>query len=130
MTSEKKHPQGRPKASENWSEERFYDFGAFRATHETMAEILGVSTRTIEREMANDESPFCRAYKKGLGELKDRISQAQVREALKGNPTLLVWLGKQYLGQKDKQDIEHSGEIKTTQVLVQAATKEDAKSDN
>lgn len=29
------------------------------------------------------------------------IRQAQLRTALSGNPTMLIWLGKQYLGQRD-----------------------------
>ena len=32
--------------------------------------------------------------------------------AEKGNATMCVWLGKQYLDQKDKQELEHNGEIK------------------
>ena len=28
------------------------------------------------------------------------------------NPTMAIWLGKQYLGQSDKREVEHSGEMK------------------
>lgn len=33
-----------------------------------------------------------------------RLRDAQEKLALKGNATMLVWLGKQYLNQKDKED--------------------------
>lgn len=37
----------------------------------------------------------------GRAELKTRLRQAQIQTALSGNPTLLIWLGKQYLSQSD-----------------------------
>ena len=37
--------------------------------------------------------------------MKMKLSEAQVKTAIEEhNPTLLVWLGKQYLGQKDVPD--------------------------
>ena len=37
--------------------------------------------------------------------MKMKLSEAQVKTAIEDrNPTLLVWLGKQYLGQKDVPD--------------------------
>jgi hypothetical protein len=33
----------------------------------------------------------------------------QFKAAEAGNPTMLIWLGKQYLGQSDKQDLNHEG---------------------
>jgi len=36
------------------------------------------------------------------------IKRAQIQEALKGNATLLIWTGKQYLGQTDKQEVATS----------------------
>lgn len=34
-----------------------------------------------------------------------RIREAQLQAAVSGNPTLLIWLGKQYLGQRDVQEV-------------------------
>ena len=34
-----------------------------------------------------------------------KLRQAQMRAALAGNPTMLIWLGKQYLGQRDMNDV-------------------------
>ena len=97
-------------------------FGQFRATHETMAEYFGCSVRTIEREMSNEDSKYCRAYKKARSNLKMKLSEAQVHEALNGNATMLVWLGKQHLGQKDKQEqkIEHNFPKKISVEFVRA----------
>ncbi len=98
---------GRPK--EEFNLEQVELFGRFKATYDTMSDWFGVSTRTIERLMSpsNEEiTDFCRAYKKGNSDLKLKLSEAQIHNALvEGNATLQVWLGKQYLNQKDKQEI-------------------------
>ena len=39
---------------------------------------------------------------KGREDLKVRLRQAQLKLALGGNPTMLIWLGKQILGQTDQ----------------------------
>ena len=41
---------------------------------------------------------------KGKAELKIRLRKAQIDLALKGNCTMLIWLGKQYLGQKESPE--------------------------
>jgi hypothetical protein len=76
-------------------------FGACRATYETMASIYDCSVDTIRRRMRNEESEFCKAYKRGLGRTKIRLSEAQINYALMGNASLLIWLGKNMLGQTD-----------------------------
>ncbi len=76
-------------------------FGACRATYDTMAAIYECSVDTIRRRMNDEDSEFCKAYKRGLGRTKVRISEAQINYALKGNASLLIWLGKNLLGQAD-----------------------------
>lgn len=97
---------GRPSELENIDFAQVELMGKFRATHETMAEHFGVCVRTIERYMADEEGEFCRVYKKAFSECKMKLSEAQMKSALEGNATMLVWLGKQHLGQKDKQEIK------------------------
>jgi hypothetical protein len=38
---------------------------------------------------------------KGREALKQSLRRAQLTVALNGNPTMLIWLGKQYLGQSE-----------------------------
>ena len=82
--------------------------GRFRATYETMADWFQCSVDTIRRQMQDTDSEFCKAYKKASTHLKMAISEAQVKLALSGNCTMLIFLGKQYLGQADK--VENVGE--------------------
>lgn len=81
-------------------------FGKLIATHEEMAHILGVTVRTIENYMADEEGEFFRVYKKAAGEAKQSLRRKQMAVAEEGNPTILVWLGKQLLDQKDKTETD------------------------
>ena len=69
-------------------------------TQEEIANILEVSVRTLQRD-----TEFCRLYKKGQDTGKMSIKRKQFDVAInKGNTTMLIWLGKQYLGQKEIPD--------------------------
>lgn len=46
---------------------------------------------------------FSDILRKGRAELKRTIRKAQIDFALKGNATLLIWLGKNELGQRDSE---------------------------
>jgi len=113
VAEDKESVMGRPKSLDTVDLEQVALFGRFRATYETMAGHFGVSTRTVERYMTDDESDFCRCYKKAFSECKMSIAEAQVRSALDGNATLLIWLGKQHLGQVDKSEVKQEVEVKT-----------------
>jgi hypothetical protein len=74
-------------------------------TQEEIAAVLGCSVDTLQRD-----SEFCGVYKKGLETAKASLRRKQFALAEK-NPAMAIFLGKNYLGQVDKQDIEHSGDI-------------------
>ena len=67
---------------------------------------IGFSDAEISNLLAISESTFKAHYtsviKRGRGRLRKSLRRAQVRSALSGNSTMLVWLGKQYLGQSDR----------------------------
>ena len=98
-----KKPIGRPRIELDPKQAKI--FGYFRATYDTMAEQIGCHVDTIRAAMQDEDSEFSKAYKKGFSGMKMKLSEAQVKTAIEDrNPTLLVWLGKQYLGQKDVPD--------------------------
>ena len=72
-----------------------------QCTQEEIANVVGVCTKTLQRD-----DQFCLIYKKGMSEGKISLRRYQFRQAEKGNASLLIWLGKQYLGQTDKQEID------------------------
>ncbi len=72
------------------------------ATQHEMAHFLGVSPATIESRLQRPE--FRAAWDRGQANLKLSLRRQQVKLADTGNVTMLIWLGKQLLGQSDKID--------------------------
>jgi len=114
---------GRPKTLFDY--DKVAIFGQFKATYQTIADYFSCSTRTIEREMANEESEFCRAYKKGLAGAKMRVSEAQLKCATEDrNATMLIWLGKQLLGQRDNAyELTDNEKMKVEKVIYRTVDK-------
>jgi hypothetical protein len=89
---------------EDW---KIFDALCFaQATLEEIALYYAVSSRTIERAVQRaKKTTFVRYYgqKRVGGNVSLRRKQMEL--AMKGNVTMLIWLGKQYLGQTDKQQV-------------------------
>ena len=58
-------------------------------------------------------------FERGTAAFDLSIRRKQAEVAMAGNVTMLIWLGKQRLGQRDRFDTEHSGpEGKPIPVIV------------
>lgn len=94
---------GRPKKKIDWKE-----FGKLCQMLCTLEEISGwfnVSEDTIERRVKEEKKcNFADFYKMHSAKGKISLRRAQFKSALGGNAALLIWMGKQVLGQKDKYD--------------------------
>lgn len=94
---------GRPQIKINWEE-----FDKLCALQCTLAEISSwfqCSEDTIERACKRDQKMgfadyFRQKASKGLISLRRK----QYELAMTGDKIMLIWLGKQYLGQKDKSE--------------------------
>ena len=75
-----------------------------QCTQEEIANFLGLSVRTLQRD-----EEFCRIYKKGQDNGKISLRRIQYKLAEK-NPTMAIWLGKQYLKQRDNIEVEHNAQ--------------------
>ena len=121
-----KKPTGRPRIELDPKQAKI--FGYFRATYDTMAEQIGCHVDTIRAAMQDEDSEFSKEYKKGFSGMKMKLSEAQVKTAIEDrNPTLLVWLGKQYLNQKDSPMPDEDVNKNYTVILV---PRKQAESDN
>jgi hypothetical protein len=85
--------------------------GRFYATVEEIAGALNVSKSTMSRFFdAHPEALEARERGEALGSIS--LRRAQMKAAVeKLNPTMLIWMGKQHLGQTDKVDQRSKGEI-------------------
>jgi hypothetical protein len=95
------------------------------ATQQEIAARLGMSVDTLERRL---KDPEVRALvDKAHAEVKVSLRAKQIELALAGDRTMLVWLGKQMLGQKDRQEVEVSGGLTLTEIARQRLAKLHAK---
>ena len=74
---------------------------ALSCTIEEIAGFFDVSLSTLKRRLR--EPKYRTAFVEGRAKGKVALRRAQFRVASKGNTTMLVWLGKQMLGQKDSK---------------------------
>jgi hypothetical protein len=67
-----------------------------------VAAILGIDTDTLYNRCKSEFGVYFSAYSAPFKEIcNSLLQQKQVEVALKGNTTMLVWLGKNRLDQKD-----------------------------
>lgn len=91
---------GRPKTPLDYA--LIEKLSTIQCTQEEISTIVGVSTRTLQKD---DE--FLRIHKKGIEQGRSSLRRFQWKAAESGNTTMLIWLGKQYLHQKEpKQELE------------------------
>jgi DNA-directed RNA polymerase specialized sigma24 family protein len=82
-----------------------------QCTLEEIAGVLRVSEDTVERWCERTyELGFADTFKKFSATGKTSLRRQQFELAKKGNATMLIWLGKQYLGQTDKPVADDSDE--------------------
>lgn len=89
-----KNKGGRPKKEINYKLAE--SLASIFCTEEEIANVLDVSVRTLQRD-----EEFCRVFKKGKETAKSSLRRIQYKIADRGNASMAIFLGKQYLGQKD-----------------------------
>lgn len=97
-TPVKKNKGGRPKTILDY--DKIYSLAQVMATYDEIANVLGVSISKLE----NDDE-FKRVYKKGTDTGRTSLRRYQFIQA-QNNPTMAIWLGKQWLGQRDIPESE------------------------
>lgn len=97
-----KNDTGRPPKPIDY--ETVEKLASIMCTQEEIASYLDLSIRKLQQD-----EEFMRVYKRGIDKGKMSVRRSQYKMVEAGNATMAIWLGKQYLGQRDKQDIEHSG---------------------
>jgi len=90
---EEKKKVGRPKIEIN--EDQLEKLSSILCTMEEMASFFSCSVDTLERNFAD-------TIKKGKDKGRMSLRRLQFEKAQSGNTTMLIWLGKQLLGQRDK----------------------------
>lgn len=100
-----KKKMGRPLTPINWEE--FDKLCHLQCTQEEIAAWFNCDTETIIRAVKREKKQTFEGYwKQKAASGRISLRRAQWQLATSGNPTMLIWLGKQILGQK--QDVPQS----------------------
>ncbi len=83
--------------------EQVKKLAAIQCTMIEMAHVLSCSVDTLENR-------FSDIIKEGRSQGTMSLKRKQYEVAISGNVSMLIWLGKQHLGQVEKQTVEISDE--------------------
>ena len=115
--SAKKRKAGRPK----------HTFTEDQINQISQLALNGCQNNTIATIMGIDCETMLRHFKELLGkrrsERRNNLRKLQYDAAKKGNPALLIFLGKNELGQADKQEMSLSGEVVLLPPMIQRPKK-------
>lgn len=99
----------RPKGGAKIVIEDLEKLARLQCTQPEIAAYFGVRLNSVEAAL---RKPAMReAYERGQKSGLVSLRRAQFQAALRGNPTMLIWMGKQLLGQRDTvaATLEHTG---------------------
>lgn len=99
---------GRPRLE--LCEEHVYAMAQCGMTDYEIQSLLKISSDKLQQ--------YRSTLQKGRANLSKSIKRVQLEEALENrNTTMLIWVGKQYAGQVDRKEVEHSGEVNGQQIV-------------
>ena len=107
-----KNKGGRPKIK--WTEEQYRTLEglcAIQATINEIEDVLRIDHKTLDRlckvhytDNSGKAIGFSQVYKRYSSTGKMSLRRQQYKSAEAGNVTMQIWLGKQWLGQTEKQE--------------------------
>lgn len=103
-------PSGRPKIEIDYV--TVEKLANIQCTQEEIASFLGISSRTLLRD-----EKFKELFAKGRENGKMSLRRIQWKHAEK-SATMAIWLGKQYLGQRDNIEVANTDELNKVKELL------------
>jgi hypothetical protein len=95
-----------------------YKLARIGCTDAEIGTILGCSEDTLTNR-------FSEHLRKGREKMRMSLRRMQYKAAQTGNITMLIWLGKQYLKQSDKIDIDHRIDVEIERELARLGIAEE-----
>ncbi|MDF1581576.1 MAG: hypothetical protein P1P74_12500, partial [Desulfuromonadales bacterium] len=109
---------GRPRIEIDW--ETVDKLAGIFCTGEEIADVLDVNYDTLVNACKRDKNASFSEYmakKRSSGKMS--LRRKQFTTAVNdGQPTMLIWLGKQYLGQKEPEKIEQNSGLSADSVAA------------
>lgn len=104
-------PAGRPKKEIDYA--TVEKLANIQCTQEEIASFLGISTRTLQRD-----EQFMELFNKGRESGKMSLRRIQWKHAEK-SASMAMFLGKQYLGQRDNVEVSNTDDMNKVKELLQ-----------
>ena len=93
------------------NEDRVRDLAMIQCTMNEIAACCKCSVATLERK-------FAEVIKEGYEQGRESLRRAQVKKAMEGNPTMLIWCGKHILKQREVIEIDTNRETDVRTVIA------------
>ena len=117
MTDEKSKI-GRPEKPIDWKV--FEELCDIQCTHEELSSVLKISRPTLySRAEKQYDEDFPTLYKRLTDAGKTSLRRDQLKMAKK-NCSMAIWLGKQYLGQREPEAIQNQNTVPNQLIIDQA----------
>jgi hypothetical protein len=100
----KRGKAGRPSLKDSIDPEMIEKLAKVHCSPQEMGFILGIDFRTIVKHYGD-------IIEKGKAMGKLSLRRKQMEVAMTGNPTMLIWLGKNWLGQEDNPKSEDTAKV-------------------
>jgi hypothetical protein len=113
-----RHAVARPRKEINPAQVK--QLAAIQCSYAEMAAVLGCDESTLTRR-------FAQVIKEGRETGKMSIKRKQYEIAMKGNCTMLIWLGKNILGQRDMPEENQTSQPSASVYKLHDTSKPDSK---
>jgi hypothetical protein len=101
----------------NINPESVGELAATGCSNSEIADILGCPEKTIGAKR------FAAILAKNRAEMCKNLRQAQIKAALEGNATMLIWLGRQWLSQTQENQVQASRDPEQLIVVLEEKKK-------
>ena len=98
------------------------DMAEWGFTEAQMGAWIGMGEEGFRKRKGRDPL-LASAIEKGRGQGEGSLLKTQYDIAKEGDKTMLIWLGKQRLGQRDKQEVDQNSTVNVTIVKPNRKTK-------
>ena len=96
----------------NITPEQIYNLAKLSVSGSEIASLLGITRDTLYKNLV-----FNTALKRGHDDCNASLRRKQYEIAAKGNVTMLIWLGKNRLGQKDRHEYDQRQKDRLKELL-------------
>ena len=99
--------------------QQFEQLCALQCTQAEICSVLKVTDKTLTKKLKDNYGmTYSEIHKMYSDHGKTSLRRYQWTSAKKGNPSLLIWLGKQHLDQSDKNDLNLGGSVEVKNRLL------------